>query len=339
MTTPQPIEPAEPVVPPASATSRPWYLQPAVAIAAAAALLLTVQWYGNHQQTKTLQAELAQRFAATEQVRDNTREAQAKLDTLEAKQHESQGQQVALESMYQELARSRDESLLAEIEQTLLVANQQIQVAGNVRSALVALQSVDARLARLDRPQFAAVRTVIARDIERLKLAPRVDPAAIAARLDEVAASVDGLPLLIEARPSDAPAARKQPLPAEDSPWLRFAREFWQDVRDIVRIEKIDNADTAPLAPSQAYFLRENLRLRLLGARLALLARNEKSYRADLKAARDWLTRYFDVRKDAVTNALASVRQLHDGAISVELPDVTTSLDAVRNFRATRERR
>jgi uroporphyrin-3 C-methyltransferase len=339
MTTPQPIEPAEPVVPADSATSRPWYLQPAVAIAVAAALLLTVQWYGNHQQTKTLQAELAQRFAATEQVRDNTREAQAKLDTLEAKQHESQGQQVALESMYQELARSRDESLLAEIEQTLLVANQQIQVAGNVRSALVALQSVDARLARLDRPQFAAVRTVIARDIERLKLAPRVDPAAIAARLDEVAASVDGLPLLIEARPSDAPAARKQPLPAEDSLWLRFAREFWQDVRDIVRIEKIDNADTAPLAPSQAYFLRENLRLRLLGARLALLARNEKSYRADLKAARDWLTRYFDVRKDAVTNALASVRQLHDGAISVELPDVTTSLDAVRNFRATRERR
>ena len=257
----------------------------------------------------------------------------------DTRQPESQGQQAALESMYQELARSRDESLLADIEQTLLVANQQIQVAGNVRSALVALQSVDARLARLDRPQFAVVRTVVARDIERLKLAPRVDLAAIAARLDEVAGSIDGLPLLIEARPSDAPAARKQAAPAEQNAWLRFAREFWQDVRDMVRIEKIDNADAAPLAPSQAYFLRENLRLRLLGARLALLARNEKSYKSDLKAARDWLTRYFDARKDAVTNALATVRQLHDTAISVELPDVTTSLDAVRNFRATRERR
>lgn len=355
MTTPNPIDPAgsaapiDPVAPPAGAAPRPWYLQPAVAIAVAAMLLLAWQWYDNQRQMNALQMELASRLAAaavenresrsaTEQVRDNTREAQAKLEVLESRQQDSHSQQVALEAMYKELARSRDESLLADIEQTLLVANQQIQVAGNVRSALIALQSIDARLARLDRPQFAALRKVIARDIERLKLAPRVDLAAIAARLEEVAASVDGLPLLIEARPSDVPVARKPPAPPEANPWLNFARELWQDVRDLVRVEKIDNADVPPLAPSQAYFLRENLRLRLLGARLALFAHNEKSYRADLIAARDWLVRYFDGRKDAVTKAVATVRQLHDGAISVELPDVTTSLDAVRNFRATRER-
>ena len=260
------------------------------------------------------------------------------MEQIEARQHESQNQQAALEAMYQELSRSRDESLFADIEQTLLLANQQIQAAGNVRAALVALQSVDARLARNDRPQLANLRKVIGRDVERLKAAPRFDPMAIAARLDELAASVDGLALLIDTRPADAPAARKAP-PPEANPWLRFVREFWTDVRELVRIERIDNADGAPLSASQAYFLRENLRLRLLGARIALLAHNDKSYKADLKAAADWLARYYDVRRETVAAVLAAVRQMHDASINVELPDVTPSLDALRSFRAAGERR
>ena len=204
-------------------------------------------------------------------------------------------------------------------------------------AALIALQAVDARLARNDRPQLANLRKAIGRDIERLKAAPRFDPTAIAARLDELAAAVDGLALLIDARPVDAPAARKA-APPEANPWLRFAREFWADVRELVRVERIDNADGAPLSASQAFFLRENLRLRLLGARIALLAHNDKSYKADLKAAADWLARYYDVRRDAVAAALAAVRQLHDASINVELPDVTPSLDALRSFRAAGER-
>ncbi len=339
MNTPDPVESNTAA---AQEAPRRWYLQPAVMIAAAA-LLLALQWYDNHQQVKTLQAELTRRLAAADADSRNTteqvREGQGKLEQLEAKQHESQNQQVALEAMYQDLARSRDESLLADIEQTLLLANQQIQVAGNVRPALIALQSIDVRLARIDRPQLAALRKVMARDIERLKQAPRVDPAAIAVRLDELAAGVDGLALLIEARAADAPAARKAAPSPEARPWLRFAREFWADVRDLVRIEKIDNADAAPLSVPQTYFLRENLRLRLLGARIALLAHNEKSYRADLKAAGEWLARYFDVRREAVAAAVAAVRQLHDSALNIELPDVTPSLDAVRVFRASNERR
>lgn len=323
-----------------------WRQRLVVAIAAVAALLLALQWYDNHQQMKTLQAELARRLAAADaesrgvadQVRDTTRDAQSRLESLDARVHESLNRQIALEATVQELAKGRDELLLADIEQTLLVANQQVQATGNARYALTALQSIDARLARLDRAQFAALRKVVSNDIDKLKTVPRVDLAAIAALIDEVAASVDSLPLLIEARPSDAPAARKAP-PPEAGPWLRFAREFWQDVRELVRVERIDNADGMPLSLSQAYFLRENLRLRLLGARVALLAHNEKSYKADLKAARDWLARYFDNRNNAVTRAVATVRQLHESAITIELPDVTASLDAVRNFRATGERR
>jgi uroporphyrin-3 C-methyltransferase len=100
----------------------------------------------------------------------------------------------------------------------------------------------------------------------------------------------------------------------------------------------MDRPDVPLLTPAQTYFLRENLKLRLLGARLALLAHDEKSFKADLKAAREWLVRYYDGRDKGVTSALSAVRQLNDSQISIELPDLSASLDAVRNYRLVRER-
>jgi uroporphyrin-3 C-methyltransferase len=325
------------------------FLQPVAIGAAIALVLLAWQWYDSRQQINALQHELAQRLAAAdvenkesrgvaEQVREATREAQIKLGVLEAKLQESQNQQIALEALYQELSRSRDESLLADVEQTLLVASQQLQLAGNVKSALIALQAADARLARLDRPQLAGLRKVIARDVERLKLAPYVDVIGISARIDNLAGLIDNLPLAMEVRAPEAAAAAKKTAEPQPGAWVQFTRELWRDMRELVRIEKMDRPDVPLLTPGQTYFLRENLKLRLLGARLALLAHDEKSFKADLQAAREWLTRYYDNRDKAVANAVTAVRQLHDSQVSIEVPDVASSLDAVRNYRLTRER-
>ena len=349
MQAPLPPEPGEPAARPVTPARLLWYRQPLLAVAVIAAVLLAWQWYDSRQQINALQTELARRLAAAdvenkeargvaEQVRETMREAQVKLGVLEAKLQESQNQQVALEALYQELSRSRDESLLADVEQTLLVANQQLQVAGNVKSALIALQAADTRLARLDRPQLAGLRKVIARDIERLKLAPFVDLIGMSARIDNLIGLTDTLPLAMELRPS-APAANKAAADAGTNMWTRFTLELWRDIRDLVRIQNMDNPDVVLLTPSQTYFLRENLKLRLLGARLALLAHDEKSFKADLKAAREWLARYYDARDKAVANAAAAVRQLHDSPISIQLPDIAASLDTVRNYRLTRERR
>lgn len=329
--------------------ARPFYLQPAVMVAVVAVALLAWQWYDSRHQITALQTELAQRLAAAdseakqsrgvaEQVREATREAQVKLGVLEAKLQESQNQQIALEALYQELSRSRDESLLADVEQTLLVASQQLQLAGNVKSALIALQAADARLARLDRPQLAGLRKVIARDVEKLKLAPYVDVIGISARIDNLMTLVDVLPLAMEARAPATPPPAKNAADADPNAWTRLTRELWRDMRELVRIEKMDRPDVPLLTPAQTYFLRENLRLRLLSARLALLAHDEKSFKADLKAAREWLTRYYDGRDKAVANSIAATRQLNDSTISIELPDLAPSLDAVRNYRLVRER-
>jgi uroporphyrin-3 C-methyltransferase len=213
-----------------------------------------------------------------------------------------------------------------------------LQIAGNVKSALIAVQAADARLARLDRPQLAGLRKVLARDIERLKLAPYVDVIGLGARIDNMMGVIEGLPLATEVRLSETTPAGKAAADVDANAWTRFTRELWRDLRDLVRIEKMDRLDMPLLAPGQAYFLRENLKLRLLAARLALLARDEKSFRADLKAAREWLTRYYDTHDKAVANAVVTMRQLHDSQVSIEVPDVTASLDAVRNYRLTRER-
>jgi uroporphyrin-3 C-methyltransferase len=92
------------------------------------------------------------------------------------------------------------------------------------------------------------------------------------------------------------------------------------------------------LAPSQAFFLRENLKLRLIGARLALLARDAASYKADLKAGRDWLNRYYDTRSNNVAHAAAVLRNLYEAEVSIESPDISGTLEAARTLRLARER-
>jgi uroporphyrin-3 C-methyltransferase len=321
---------------------------PALLVALLALGLATWQWYDGRGEIGALRQELAKKLADTdtqskesrivaEQVREAVAEAQVKLGVLESRLAESQNQQIALEALYQELSRNRDEWAYAEIEQSLFIASQQLQLAGNVRGALIALQTADARLQRMDRPQLTALRKAINRDIERLKAAPNVDTVAISVRLDGIIVQVDRMPLAMEARPQQEPppAAAKG---GEGNLWTRFWRETWVELKQLVRVQQMDRPDVPVLAPAQAYFLRENLKLRLIGARLALLARDSASYKADLKAARDWLNRYYDTGNNNVAHALAVLRGLHDAEVSIETPDISATLEAARGMRVARER-
>jgi uroporphyrin-III C-methyltransferase len=261
---------------------------------------------------------------------------QAKQSQLEVRLAESQSQQVALEALYQELSRSRDEWVLAEIEQILTIASQQLQLAGNVRAALVALQTADARLARSDRPQFAPLRKVLAADIERLKAAPTPDIPGLAIKLDQLIATADSLPLAQESRP--ATRADEGAEKMEGGLWRRLGTDFLSELKQLVRVEHMDRPDPALMSPSQAFFLRENLKLRLLNARLALLARDEATFRADVRTANAWLDRYFDRKARATASMQASLAQLGAGGPGMALPTMSESLAAVRNYKTARDR-
>ena len=329
-------------------------------------LFVVALWWVNHDRIGVLEREFARRIqdgdTATKESRVLSRQAldqvtalQTRIGVLESKLSESQSQQLALEQLYQELSRSRDEWALAEIEQTLAVAAQQLQLAGNVQGALIALQNADNRLARNDKPQFINLRRVLARDIERLKALPAVDVAGSALRLDSLVGMVDTLPMLVDEKPAPRPRLDARPVVRDAKKdgavgavsstfdWLHDTVRYgiaqaWDAFTQLVRVREVDTPDALLVTPDQAFFVRENLKLRLLNARLALLARQEATYRADLVTAQETLQRYFDARSRQTAAAVALLKQVQASNTVIELPTLAESLNAVRNFKAPRER-
>lgn len=327
--------------PPAAAPHRRWRASLALLLALLAVGGLGWHWWDNRNRLNELREEFARRLsesdaasrearAAAAQAQEAARQADARIALLEARVAEFQGQQVALEALYQDLSRNRDETALAEVEQYLLTASQQLALGGNVRGALMALQGADARLAGLNRPQLLALRKAIAKDMDRLAALPHVDIVGMSLRLDNLIAAVDSLPLAAEVRPEEGTPAR---LAAEGGGWRRWWRETWEEIKQLVRIRQLGQPEPPLLAPNQSWFLRENLRLRLLSARLALHSRDQASLRADLNAAQEWIARYFDVNARPAAAALSSLRQLTASEIVIELPDLSETLEAARAIK------
>lgn len=333
------VSPAPPTAVSARGSAFNW-----VSVIALLALALSLwQWWDNRQQYLALQQELARRLSeadsalkqnavVAEQANGTAREAHSKITTLESKLAESQNQQVALEAMYQELSRNRDEWSLTEIEQILSIANQQLQLAANVPGALTALQAADNRLQRIDKPQLASLRKVIDQDIQKLKALPFIDVVGMSVKLDNLIAGIDSLPLLSESRTNQETESAPATQPS-GGPIRRWTSGVWNEIRQLVRVQNMDRADVPLLSPNQNFFLRENLRLRLMTARIALLGHDEATYKNDLNSAREWLGRYFDTQNRSVRNDDAVMRQLIDSSISIKLPDISGSMDAVHNYK------
>lgn len=313
-----------------------------------------------HAQAGVLRAELAQRLAEGESAASEARgivrqqqetiaALQGKLGVLESKVEATEGQAAALEALYQEFSRSREDGVLAEVEQAVALAAQQLQLAGNIEAALIALQEADARLALQDRGQFAPLRRALARDIEVLKLQPVLDVSGLGLRLERLLERADAMPLAFEGQlpaSPDAATAAAAP-PAGDEDWLatglhfaeRLALDVWREVRSLVRLERLDQDDPVLLAPAQNTFLRENLKIRLLTARLALLARDGRTYAADLAQARAWVERFFDARDARVQAALEELKALEAVSVRYEAPNLTESFAALKTLQAKGGRR
>lgn len=330
------------------------------------AVLLAAQSWSTSKQIRNLREEVAKRLqkgdvsnaetgVLARNVQEGTKELEIKVGALENRQSETQSQQLALEQLYNDLSKNRDEWALTEIEQVLSTASQQLQLAGNVPGALIALQNADRSLSRSDKPQFITIRRAIGRDMEKLKALPSVDSTGVALRLDAVIAQIDSLPMLSGETPA-LPAAPEKPgkaKPVRDAagklvgppapePMLQKVRDgfntwsgdMWADVRQLIRIRRVDTPEALMLSPTQSYFLRENVKLRLLNARMALLSRNETAFRNDLIAAQDALAKYFDTRAKSTQTAQALLRQVQGSNLAIEMPTLSDSLTAVRNYKA-----
>ncbi len=344
-------------------------VQAVIGVVSVAAITLAVL---SQQRVKSLEQELVRRqqdsqgqaieaHTLAKQAQDAARAAESKVSLLDARVAETALQRSQLEELIQQMSRSRDENVLADIDSAVRVAVQQSALTGGAEPLAAALRQAEERLARLNQPRIDRVRRALARDLDRVRAVATSDITSLTIKLDEAVRTVDDLPLLSTPERRPAPAARGAGTqaasvaapaasavvptsainPAQWWAWLGdrwslIGGRVWTEIKSLVRVTRINNPEAMLIAPEQAWFLRENLKLRLLNARLALLSRQFDTAQADLREAQTVLDRYFDrsARRVALTSDL--VQQVAGQARGLNLPRPDETLAALAAAQAGR---
>ncbi len=246
------------------------------------------------------------------QASETVRDTAARVALHETRLAEVSLQRAQLEELMQSLSRSRDENLVVDIESAVRLALQQAEVTGNIEPLLAALRAGDLRISRAAQPRLAALQRAMQRDADRLRAGANGDSAEALQKLDELMRGIDDLPALnaVVARGGGANSWQAEPVPADAPWWQRFLMAVRGEARSLLRVGRIEQPDAVLLAPDQTFFLHENLKLKLLSARLALLSRQVDTARAELGAVSTALNRYFDPASRKVQNAATLLQQL-----------------------------
>ena len=362
-----PAPPAQPDAHAASSLSRRGAFIGAALVGAISVASLTLAIH-SQQRLKSLELELVKRQqdsqsqviearAAAKQAQDISHAAEAKVALLEARVAETALQRSQLEELIQQLSRSRDENVLADVDAAIRVAAQQSAITGSAEPLIGALRQAEERLARINLPRTERVRRAISRDIDRARAVALTDIASLAIKLDEAVRMTDELPLLSQperrgAAAAAAVAAASRPsrhaagggdgdgdnryLAWLSDTWAVVSGRVWSEVRSLVRVTRIDNPEAVLVAPEQGWFLRENVKLRLLNARLALMSRQFDTAQSDLRDVQAALDRYFDRSSRRVASAIELVKQVNSQARQMSLPRPDETLAAIAAAQAGR---
>jgi len=443
-----PVRVASPNVGPTQPVGGGWFATTMLMVALLALVLSGLLW----QRLDRIQQELAKRSAdvaeESEKSRDSAdqalelaQELQARMSVAEVKLSEVSLQRTQLEELMLSVSRSRDDTLVLDIESGVRLAMQQAELTGSAQPLLSALQAADRRIAKAAQPRLNPVQRAMVRDMDRIKASPVADLPLLASRLDELARAVDEWPLVnaepkkrsvaqptkavrepvsapspvptqkpagrsseedaataaaaphVQGNahaavateglaaddkavtvPGDAPAKEAHPVTPEAKPgnvsavhkkasldkahkpgvavpvkseeadasgmlyaaqaawtrwWNRFTEHVSAATRDLVRVSRIDEPDAVLLSPEQTVFLRENLKLRLLNARLSLLSRQVAASRADMQAVRTAMLKYFDPQSPVNKQAQQALNDVLLASKSLELPRPDDTLAAL----------
>jgi uroporphyrin-III C-methyltransferase len=300
------------------------------------------------QKLSTIQEQLARQTSDSgalaveartlaKQAQDLARETAARQAVAEARVSEVTLQRTQLEELMQSLSRSRDENLVVDIESAIRLAQQQAQLTGSLAPLLAALKTADQRVARAAQPRLAPLQRAIARDIERMKTASVTDTPGLLAKLDDLVRQVDDLPLMNAVALAQPP--RGQPTPSQPPLlqwWERSLEVVRNEAHKLLRVSRIEQPEAVLLSPEQSFFVRENLKLKFVNARLGLLARQMESARADLASASAALNKYFDPASRKTQAAAGLLQQVQGQMKAVELPRVDETLAALATAAAGR---
>ena len=272
-----------------------------------------------------------QALVTARQAQDVAVDSAAKVALFDQRLAEVALQRSQLEELMQSLSRARDENLLVDMESALALAQQQAQLTGSMEPVVLTLQAVDLRLARAAQPRLARVQRAVAKDLARLKSMALVDTPALLVKMDELALLIDEIPLANAPPPKvlDKPKLARTPTEAVVQWGERLLQSVQTELKDLVRVSRINDPQAVLLSPEQSFFVRENLKLRVLNARLGLLARQVDAVRSDLKLTAATIGRYFDPGARNTQTALALVKQMQTEFGTFEQPRVDETLAAL----------
>jgi uroporphyrin-III C-methyltransferase len=286
-------------------------------------------------------------------AQDVAREASARSSLNETRLSEVALQRSQLDELMQSLSRSRDENLVVDIDSALRLAQQQAQLTGSVEPLLAAMKTADQRLARAAQPRLNGVRRALASDIDKIKAAAVADIPSLLVKLDEIGRLVEDLPVVntvapvvrvdtanantVNANMTSKEAVAKSTAVNQTSDWQAVVQNFWRsnwqlvraELGKLVRVSRIENPEAVLLSPEQTYFLRQNLKLKILNARLGLLGRQIQSARSDLAAVADDVRKFSDPTSRQAQLLLSAVSQVQTQLSNATIPALDSSFAAL----------
>lgn len=225
---------------------------------------------------------------------------------------------------------------LMEIEDLLLAASRQLLLEHDAKGARQALEIANRQLAHLNDPRLFDVRRIVINELAALEAMPNPDIAGLALRLTTLLGRIDQFPLAADI-PNEYNGSNDD-IGSDQSgapPWKHFLISIREALQGMLTIRRSGTGSITPLMPpKQAFFLRQNLQLKLQTAKLALLHRNPAAYRAGLSSARQWLRRFFNTDDPAVAAAIEQLGQMQKVRIGWDAPEISNSLTALREFLA-----
>ena len=289
------------------------------------------------RQSGTATSQSAEARVSAKEAQDLARESSARVAVFDARLSEVSLQRTQLEELMQSLSRSRDENLVVDIESGLRLAQQQAQLTGSIEPLLAALMSADQRVTRAAQPRLTPLQRAIGRDIDRIKSASVSDTPGMLVKLDELVRLVDELVLANGVVSINGTGLLKfAGNEAAPTWWQRSLQVVLDEARGLVRVSRIAQPEAALLSPEQSFFLRENLKLKLLNARLGLLGRQLESSRADLADATQLLHKYFDATSRKTQSTATLLQQVQLQMKTMQLPRVDETLAALATAAAGR---
>ncbi|QIT53781.1 hypothetical protein HC341_00225 [Aquisalimonas sp. 2447] len=249
--------------------------------------------------------------------------AEESMETIRESQRRADEQMDRIEEL---AAAHRDDWIHAEAAYLYGIARYRTRFHGDVDGALQALKEADRLLEELG-GETVEQRQAVADAINALLDVRRPDREGMAGDLRGLIRAIDTWPLKQPERrveTGEVPRQREAELDSLEG-WADAGVRAWEQFREAIGSLVVVRRDEAPprlMAPEESHYLRENLRLKLLTARLALLDGETAIYRDSLADVEDWLERHFETDDDSVREALSTVRDLRDARLTADLPDL-----------------